>query len=61
MMKTIQKQFLNPFSQDLHKDKLYNTVSGSLVNDSICESLAMFERNVENVTKNLIENRKTEN
>ena len=35
----------------LPKDKLYNIVSGSSVNDSICESLIMLESNAKNVTK----------
>ena len=35
----------------LPKDKLYNIVSGSSVNDFIRESLIMLESNAENVTK----------
>ena len=51
MINTIQQQFLNLFSPDLHKDKLYNIVSGSPVKDSICESLIILESNAKNVTK----------
>ena len=54
MMNTIQQQFLNLFSPDLHKDKLYNIFSGSLVNNSNCESL-MLESNAKNVTKDFEE------
>ena len=55
MMNTIQQQFLNLFSPDLHKDKLYNIFSGSLVNNSNCESLIMLESNAKNVTKDFEE------
>ena len=55
MRNTIQQQFFNPFSPDSHKGKLYNIVSGSPVNDSICESLIMLESNAENVTKDFEE------
>ena len=55
MMNTIQQQFLNLFSPDLHKDKLYNIVSGALVNNSNCESLIMLESNAKNVTKDFEE------
>ena len=54
-MNTTQQQFLNPFSPDLHKDKLYNNASGSPVKDSICQSLVMLESNAENVTKDFEE------
>ena len=55
MMNTIQQQFLNLFSPDLRKDKLYNIFSGSLVNNSNCESLIMLESNAKNVTKDFEE------
>ena len=55
MRNTIQQQFFNPFSPDSHKDKLYNIVPGSPVNDSICESSIMLESNAENVTKDFEE------
>ena len=55
MMNTIQQQFLNLFSPDLYKDKLYNIFSGSLVNNSNCESLIMLESNAKNVTKDFEE------
>ena len=55
MMNTIQQQFLNLFSPDLHKDKLYNIFSGSLVNNFNCESLIMLESNTKNVTKDFEE------
>ena len=55
MMNTIQQQFLNLFRPDLHKDKLYNIFSGSLVNNSNCESLIMLESNAKNVTKDFEE------
>ena len=58
MMNTIQQQFLNPFSPDLHKDKLYIIDSWSPVNDSICESLITLESNAENVMKDLKERQK---
>ena len=50
MMNTIQQQFSNRFSPDLHKDKLCNIASGPPLNDSI-KSLIMLESNAENVTK----------
>ena len=55
MMNTIQQQFFNLFSPDLRKDKLYNIFSGSLVNNSNCESLIMLESNAKNVTKDFEE------
>ena len=55
IMNTTQQQFLNPFSPDLHKDKLYNNASGFPVKDSICQSLVMLESNAENVTKDFEE------
>ena len=60
IMNTIQQQFLNPFSPDLHKDKLYNIVSGSPVKDFICESLITLESNAENVTKDFQQRLKTD-
>ena len=54
-MNTMQQQFLNLFSPDLHKDKLYNIFSGSLVNNFNCESLIMLESNAKNVTKDFEE------
>ena len=55
MINAIQQQFLNLFSPDLHKDKLYNIVSGSTVKDSICESLIILESNAKNVRKDFEE------
>ena len=52
MMNTIQQQFLNPFSPDSHKEKLYNIVSGYPVNDS-SESLVMLGSNAEMLRKTL--------
>ena len=43
VMKSLETQFINPFSPELDKDKLYNLVSGAPTNDSVCKSLISLE------------------
>ena len=45
VVNVIQDQFVNPFDYNLHKSMLYNIISGSYVNELICENLTMLEEN----------------
>ena len=44
ILDALQIKFLNPFHQDIEKSNLYNLVSGCPVDDAICDSLLVLEK-----------------
>ena len=43
IMDTLQTHFINPFKPDLHKDKLFNLVSGHPAQEEVCNCLLELE------------------